>query len=50
VATANYINSPARYRSANTTFEFNIAKANALLDAAGWRLGADGIREKAGKS
>jgi len=49
VATANYINSPARYRSANTTSEFNIAKANALLDGAGWKLGADGIREKAGK-
>ena len=49
VATANFINNPARYRSANTTSEFNIAKANALLDAAGWKLGAEGVREKAGK-
>lgn len=28
--------------------EFNIAKANALLDEAGWVKGADGIREKDG--
>lgn len=27
---------------------FDIAKANALLDAAGWKRGADGIREKNG--
>ena len=28
--------------------EFNVAKANALLDAAGWKRGADGIRAKNG--
>jgi len=28
---------------------FDVAKANALLDAAGWKPGADGIREKDGK-
>lgn len=28
--------------------EFNVEKANALLDTAGWTLGADGIREKDG--
>lgn len=28
--------------------EFNVEKANALLDEAGWTLGADGIREKDG--
>jgi peptide/nickel transport system substrate-binding protein len=27
---------------------FNIAKANAMLDAAGWKRGADGVREKNG--
>ena len=29
--------------------EFNIEKANAILDAAGWKRGSDGIREKGGK-
>ncbi|MGY4305860.1 peptide/nickel transport system substrate-binding protein [Bradyrhizobium sp. USDA 4369] len=49
IATANCINNPARYRSPNTSFEFNIAKANELLDGAGWKKGASGIREKDGK-
>jgi peptide/nickel transport system substrate-binding protein len=48
-ATTNYINNPPRYRSANTTSEFNIEKANTLLAAAGWKPGADGVREKGGK-
>jgi len=48
IATANFLNNPARFRSPNTKFEFNIDKANALLDAAGWKRGADGIREKNG--
>jgi peptide/nickel transport system substrate-binding protein len=29
--------------------EFNLEKANALLDEAGWTVGADGIREKDGQ-
>ena len=41
--------SPARFRSPNTKCEFNVDKANQLLDAAGWKKGADGIREKGGK-
>ncbi|MDU6673006.1 MAG: ABC transporter substrate-binding protein, partial [Bradyrhizobium sp.] len=49
IATANCINNPARYRSPNTSFEFSIAKANELLDGAGWKKGASGIREKDGK-
>lgn len=49
VATSNFINQPARYRSANTAAEFNIDKARALLDAAGWKPGADGVRSKDGK-
>ncbi|MRD46170.1 peptide ABC transporter substrate-binding protein [Caenimonas koreensis] len=49
VATSNFLNNPAKYRSPNTKFEFNIDKASALLDAAGWKKGADGIREKGGK-
>jgi peptide/nickel transport system substrate-binding protein len=48
VATANFLNNPERYNSKNTKFEFNVAKANELLDKAGWKKGADGIREKGG--
>ncbi len=49
VATANFLNNPQRFRSPNNKFEFNTDKANAILDAAGWKKGADGIREKGGK-
>jgi len=49
VATGNYINNPPRYRSARPSPEFDIAKASALLDAAGWKLAPDGVREKGGK-
>jgi len=48
-ATGNFLNNPARFRSPNTKWEFNIDKANQILDAAGWKRGADGIREKGGK-
>ncbi len=46
VATSNWVNNPPRFRSANTSYEFNVDKANALLDSAGWVRGADGIRAK----
>ena len=49
VATANFLNAPPKFRSPNTKMEFNIDKANQILDAAGWKRGADGIREKGGK-
>ncbi len=49
VATSNFMNNPSRFRSPNTKFEFNVDKANQVLDAAGWKKGADGIREKGGK-
>jgi len=49
VATANFLNNPARFRSPNNKFEFNTDKAGAILEAAGWKKGADGIREKGGK-
>jgi peptide/nickel transport system substrate-binding protein len=49
IATANFINNPERYRSKNNKFEFNVDKANQLLDKAGWAKGADGIRAKDGK-
>jgi len=48
-ATANFLNNPPRYRSPNTAWEFNPAKAAALLDAAGWKPGTGGVREKGGR-
>ena len=45
-ATANFVNNPEKYRSKTTKFEFNVDKANELLDKAGWVKGADGIRAK----
>ena len=49
VATSNFLNNPAKFRSPNTKYEFNTAKAETLLDGAGWKKGADGVREKGGK-
>jgi peptide/nickel transport system substrate-binding protein len=49
VATSNFINNPPRFRSPNTKWEFNLDKANQVLEAAGWKKGGDGIREKGGK-
>ncbi len=49
IATSNFLNFPAKFRSPNTKFEFNIEKAIALLEAAGWKKGGDGVREKGGK-
>jgi peptide/nickel transport system substrate-binding protein len=48
-ATANFVNAPAQYRSPNMKYEFNIDKANKILDDAGYKRGSDGIREKDGK-
>ena len=48
-ATANYLNAPPRYASRNLRWEFNVDKANQILDAAGFKRGADGIRAKDGK-
>ena len=49
VATRNFLNSPEKFRSKNTKFEFDVAKASQVLEAAGWKVGADGIRAKDGK-
>ena len=46
ITTANFLNNPPRFRSPNTSYEFNPEKANQVLDAAGWKKGADGIRAK----
>src|SRR6185437_3706748 len=39
VATANFLNNPERFRSKNNKYEFNIAKANQILEKAGWKKG-----------
>lgn len=49
IATGNYLYNPQRYRSPNTRMEFDVAKANRILDGAGWKPGADGIRAKDGR-
>jgi peptide/nickel transport system substrate-binding protein len=46
IATANFLNNPPRYNSKNLKFDFNVDKANQILEAAGWKKGADGIRAK----
>jgi peptide/nickel transport system substrate-binding protein len=48
-ATGNFLNNPERVRSNNTKWEFNVEKANKLLEDAGWKKGPDGIRAKDGK-
>ena len=47
--TANTVTGPTRFVSHGAHNAFDIAKANALLDAAGWARGSDGIRAKNGR-
>ena len=47
--TANYLDAPARFRSPNTRWEFSVERANAVLDAAGWARGDDGVRARGGR-
>ncbi|TIL94675.1 MAG: peptide ABC transporter substrate-binding protein [Mesorhizobium sp.] len=48
-ATANLLVAPAAFASPNTKWEFNLDKARALLDEAGWRdTDGDGVRDKDG--
>ena len=47
-ATANFVNNPERFRSKTTKYEFNVDKANDIMEKAGWVKGADGIRSKDG--
>jgi peptide/nickel transport system substrate-binding protein len=47
--TRNFLNNPKPYQSPNARWEYDIDKANRVLDAAGWKRGADGVREKDGK-
>jgi peptide/nickel transport system substrate-binding protein len=48
VSTVDYINNPPRFQSKNLPDEFNIDKANDILEKAGWKKGDDGTREKNG--
>jgi peptide/nickel transport system substrate-binding protein len=43
-ASANILTTPSNLASKNTSFEYNIDKANQLLDQAGYARGSDGIR------
>lgn len=43
-ATANVLTTPTNLASPNTSFEFNIDKANQLLDQSNYSRGSDGIR------
>jgi peptide/nickel transport system substrate-binding protein len=48
-ATANYLVAPPQFISPNTSYEFNLEKAAALLDEADWRdSNGNGIRDKNG--
>ena len=49
VATGNFLNNPERFVSKNTKWEFDVGKANRVLEEAGWTRGPDGIRAKNGK-
>jgi peptide/nickel transport system substrate-binding protein len=47
--TSNFINTPKRFQSPNTRWEFNLEKAAQWLDQAGWKRGSDGFRVKDGR-
>jgi peptide/nickel transport system substrate-binding protein len=48
-ATANVLVAPQQYVSPNTSYEFNLDRAAALLDKAGWKdSNGNGIRDKNG--
>ena len=47
-ATSNVLTAPLRLNSKNTKIVFDVAKANQLLEEAGWQKGPDGIRQKGG--
>jgi peptide/nickel transport system substrate-binding protein len=49
IATGNFLNNPERFRSKTTKWDFNVDKANQVLEAGGWKRGPDGIRTTDGK-
>jgi peptide/nickel transport system substrate-binding protein len=48
-ATSNFLDSPPRFQSPHTRWEFNLDKAAQFLEQAGWRRGSDGVRVKDGQ-
>jgi peptide/nickel transport system substrate-binding protein len=46
---SNFVVAPPRFASPNTTWEFDVDQAAALLDQTDWKRGSDGIRGKDGK-
>lgn len=48
-ATPNWLNHPAAFDSHGVPMTFSVEQANAVLEAAGWKRGADGVREKGGR-
>ncbi|MEL7522234.1 MAG: peptide ABC transporter substrate-binding protein, partial [Cyanobacteria bacterium J06553_1] len=48
-ATPNFLVAPPEYASSNTSYEYNLAKAQELLDSAGWKdTNGNGTRDKNG--
>ncbi len=47
--TSNFLTAPPRFVSPNTTWEFDLKKAAALLEQAGWKRGSTGVRTKNGQ-
>ncbi len=49
IATGVFLYNPERFRSKNASYEFSVEKASQILEDAGWKKGADGVRAKDGK-
>jgi peptide/nickel transport system substrate-binding protein len=47
--TSNFIDSPKRFQSPNTSWEYSLEQAAQRLDRAGWKRGSDGFRAKDGR-
>jgi peptide/nickel transport system substrate-binding protein len=47
-AAPNFLYNPPRFNSPNMRMEFNVARANEILDRGGWVRGRDGFRAKDG--
>src|SRR5262245_7754178 len=47
--TANFLNGPPAFVSPNTRWEFDVDRANRVLETAGWVRGSDGVRARDGR-
>ena len=48
ISTTSWLNAPAPYAAKTPPGQFDVDKANQVLEAAGWRRGPDGIRQRNG--